>query len=382
MKKIVCSGLTLAATIFALAGCTPGAATPAATPAPTATVQAKPAQDNKWDQLVAEARKEGKVVIYTAGPNDIRPALSEPFKKRYGIELEFVFGRGAELMAKIQNERRANLFLTDVGMLGLATYTTLAKQENITLPIQPLLVLPEVLDPKQYYGGKLPALDKEGNAFAVALFAMPAYIYNTDVVKPADVPALVELASAKWKDKIVLGDPTIPGMGNDWYATTMLVNLGPDKGRQFMKSLAPNIAVATRDHRQLTEWVARAKYSIGIGASPSVPPEFIQNGAPVNFLDLKEARPIATGWGLVNLLKNAPHPKAAQVFVNWLYTLEGTAAFIQGSNYPTARLGASTASILPVMIPRQGDAMTSDEYENAKPNLIKMAAEDFAAVLK
>ncbi|MBI4329715.1 MAG: extracellular solute-binding protein [Chloroflexi bacterium] len=357
---------------------------PAPPPAPAAQDKARPAPAaaEKWDQLVSEAKKEGKVVIYTAGPNEVKAALSEAFKNKYGIELEFVSGRGAELAAKIENERRAGLYLVDVGLIGLATYSTMLKPKNVTLPVLPLLLLPEVLDPKQWYGGKLPVLDQPGHAFAVALFAMPAYTYNTELVNPQEIGSALDLSSPKWKGKIVLGDPTIPGMGNDWYVTNLMYNLGMTKGREFMKSLAANVAAVTRDHRQLTEWVARGKYFIGIGASPSVPPEFIQSGAPIKFLDLKEARPIATGWGLLNVFQNAPHPRALQLFANWLLTREGLSAFSRGSNYPTARLDVPTESILPVMIPREGDKLTSDEYENAKLELMKAAAEDFAAAMK
>jgi hypothetical protein len=49
-----------------------------------------------WDETLAAARKEGKVVV--AGPPDtqVRQALPAAFEARYGIKMEYITGRGSD----------------------------------------------------------------------------------------------------------------------------------------------------------------------------------------------------------------------------------------------------------------------------------------------
>src|SRR3990172_433118 len=60
----------------------------------------------EWDKLVAEAKKEGKVVIYASTIGGAREALTRAFRQKYGISLDIVMGRGAEIVAQIESERR------------------------------------------------------------------------------------------------------------------------------------------------------------------------------------------------------------------------------------------------------------------------------------
>ncbi|MBI4334121.1 MAG: extracellular solute-binding protein [Chloroflexi bacterium] len=362
------------------------AVAPSTISAPPGKAEARPQGEEKWDKLVTEAKKEERVVIYgSPNPPDFRTALGAAFKKRYGLDLEWVIGRGAEIVPRIEAERRAGLYLPDVGILGSTTYFNNVEPLDITIPVAPLLMLPEVTDLKMWPDGKLPLLDGPGHSFPLSMFSMPTIIINTDLVKPEEIQSTAALINPKWKGKMVMDDPTISGNGNQWYVFTLNYILGMDKGREFMKTLVRDnyITALTRDHRTLTEWVSRGKYSIGLGVSPAVPPEFMKAGAPIQFIDLKEPRPMSTGWGLLNVFKNAPHPKAAQVFANWMLTREGLSIFVQGSNYPSPRLDVPKESILPIMIPRPGDILTgTKEYEALKARMMKTAVEDFASLVK
>src|SRR3972149_700446 len=69
----------------------------------------------KWETTLANAKKEGKVSVYTNWAAKTRTLLSQEFKKEYGIEVEFSpFTRGADLLSKYQAEKRAGLHVADV----------------------------------------------------------------------------------------------------------------------------------------------------------------------------------------------------------------------------------------------------------------------------
>lgn len=242
-----------------------------------------------WDELVKAAQKEGTVTIYGA---DIGPAirpLTEAFQKRYGIKLEFVYGRPAEVQAKLEAERRGGLYLADVGHLGETSALMDVKPLGFTSPLSDLLVLPEVRDPKKWIGGQLPYLDKDQHAF---LFMASAFVHaavNSDTIKDSDLSSYMDLLNPKWKGKIVFSDPTISGGAPNQLAA-LFKAWGRDKGVQFLTQLVAQEPVLTRDQRQLMEWVARAKYPIALGHSVVSFGEFKRLGAPVKLLSFKEPR--------------------------------------------------------------------------------------------
>jgi ABC-type Fe3+ transport system substrate-binding protein len=57
---------------------------------------------------------------------------------------------------------------------------------------------------------------------------------------------------------------------------------------------------------------------------------------------LKEGYYAASGSGNVVLLKNAPHPNATKVFVNWLLSKQGQTAITKALGQPTRRFDVDT----------------------------------------
>src|ERR1035437_9849927 len=73
----------------------------------------------EWNRVIEAARKEGKLVIYASTIGDARMAISKAFTDKYGISIEFVQGRGAELVQRLSTERSAWIYQVDVGFQGL-----------------------------------------------------------------------------------------------------------------------------------------------------------------------------------------------------------------------------------------------------------------------
>src|SRR6478672_6652739 len=77
-----------------------------------------------WDETLAAAKKEGKVVV--AGPPDtkVRQSLPAAFEARYGIKMEYITGRGSDQSTKIQREREAGIYTVDAILAGSQTMFT------------------------------------------------------------------------------------------------------------------------------------------------------------------------------------------------------------------------------------------------------------------
>src|SRR5947208_1613684 len=129
----------------------------------------------QWEKTVAAAKKEGELSIYLNAPAPVRPALTKAFDEKFGIKLYVVTGTGPELSAKIVSEYTAGLHEVDISFQGCSTLIKLIGTHGFLAPIEPLLILPEVRDPKVWFGGKL-SYDKGGTAFRFVNHSLPPLI--------------------------------------------------------------------------------------------------------------------------------------------------------------------------------------------------------------
>ena len=107
----------------------------------------------EWDKTVEAAKKEGKVVAGIPASAELRKALDETFSRRYpDIDIELAAGRGPANASKIAAEHAAGVRYFDLLISGSLTPLHLLNAA-ILEPIEPLLILPEVKDPKRWYGG-------------------------------------------------------------------------------------------------------------------------------------------------------------------------------------------------------------------------------------
>ncbi len=155
MNMQKCFGVFLGILILLVPGCAPQptpSLPPAQTPTEPPTLAAtKAAWQQEWDRTLATAKGEGKLVVYSTGGAEVKGALGQAFKDKFGIDVEWVVGRGVELFEKLSTERRAGLYLGDVYLGGSTQPATLMKPAGMLAPIKPLFLLPEVLDTKAFF---------------------------------------------------------------------------------------------------------------------------------------------------------------------------------------------------------------------------------------
>src|SRR5262249_21287110 len=134
-----------------------------------------------------------------------------------------------------------------------------------------------------------------------------------------------DLLNPKWKGKIIAADPTVSGAGsND--AARLYAQFGEDYLKKFYVGQQPMIM---RDRRQITDAVAHASYPIAFGASSEDLDRLIKEGCRLRPVDALSDLPASTssGVGMVALLKDAPHPNAARLFINWIASKDGLEVF-------------------------------------------------------
>ena len=181
---------------------------------------------NMMLRALAESRERQARLVTDAG-HELRTPLTSLRTKvniymyRYGKVLDvfrtdhpdiqpfLLTGTGAQITTKILSERRAGRYLADVIGLGSSNYRILHQQAKMLDPIQPALMLPEVLDASRWYGGKHRYLDPDGKyVFAYLANASSGQLYyNTALVNPKEFTSYYDLFKPRWKGKITALDP-------------------------------------------------------------------------------------------------------------------------------------------------------------------------------
>ncbi|HXG49785.1 MAG TPA: extracellular solute-binding protein [candidate division Zixibacteria bacterium] len=293
----------------------------------------------RWDKIVEAAKKEGKVVVSVPTSAELRKQVESGFRSRHpGIELELNAARGSANIHKILEEHKAGARTIDLHVGGTTSIITGLLANQILEPIPPALVLPEVSDEKKWWGGHIWADSAKKHIYTFTAYMTETIWYNTTLVKPEEIVSWDSLLDPKWKGKIAILDPRTPGSGESTFSFLWRV-----KGEPFLTKLAAQEMMVGRNLRQLAEAVARGKCALSVGVSYYTYLPFIKAGLPVTSVaSVKEGYYASSGSGNVALLKNAPHPNAARVFVNWLLSKDGQTIFTKALGQPTRRLDVDT----------------------------------------
>lgn len=367
---------------------TPATTEPA--PSPPQAAQKPLSSDSweaRWEKTLQAARKEGRVVVYggsTAGALKLQAV--EPFRKKFGIELEALTMSGSEIRAKIRGERNAGLFVTDVYASGITGIYDILKPMGAADPLETVLMLPEVLDRNAWFGGKLPWGDDDHRAFYWGGYPDPSVAINTSIVQPGEIKSYGDLLDPKWKGKIVLNDPMV-GSGSAFYSfTAMLYNKIVDQ--DFFNQLVKNQDVTMlRDQQLQITWLARGRSPVAFWASTGRFEEYQKAGAPIAWLVTKEGLHLSAGGTGISLLSKAPHPNAAIIFINWLLSKEGQTLIQNATGKHSMRVDVPTDKIDPSHVRQPGINYFLDPYNNEKFALqeadryLELAKQTFSSLL-
>jgi iron(III) transport system substrate-binding protein len=306
-------------------------------------------RQSQWEATLESAKKEGKVNIYMYRYGKVLDAFRNDYPE---IRPYVLTGTGAQITTKILAERRAGKYLADVIGLGSSNYRILHQQAKILDPIQPALMLPEVLDVSRWYGGKHRYLDPESRfVFGYLANASSGQLYyNTGLVNPKEFTSYYDLFKPQWNGKIVALDPR---PRTDIGTTMQFFYHHPELGPSFIRQLFGNKDITfSRDSRQMIDWLGQGRFAICFGCSGALKAK--NQGLPVEIFDTsawKEGASFSVSGGTLSLPSQAPHPNAAKVFINWYLSRKGQMALqkLADPDEPpnSARIDISKDDVLP-----------------------------------
>lgn len=254
-----------------------------------------------WNTIVANAKKEGTVVVYSNLVGDpTLKAIVAQFTKIYGIKVDVLEGRATEIRERTRTEQAAGRFLGDVTFTTNGQGELIAREDKSYVNHAPT---PNVKALKPQF--------KHDGLFAPVMNIAYGILINTNMVKPGEEPqSWADLADAKWKGKILSDDTRAIGGGYLMFFATLNAS---SLGKSFHEKLAQNDLVFNRAMRDNTRRVGRGEYPIYI---PFIYTDIINlKGLPVKSIIPKEGSPYVTYGHVVN--RNAPHPNAALVYIDY-----------------------------------------------------------------
>ena len=347
----------------------------------SASLSLAQSKSGEWDKIVEAAKKEGKVVASIPPTPELRKLMEIAFSRRYGIATEFVPARGGAVVQRIVSEAKAGVQYFDLHIGGTESVITAILPENILDPIDPYLILPEVRDPKYWWGGHIYIDNAKKYIYNFVAYQTVSLWSDSNQYKPSEFKSFDDLLHPKLIGKIGISDPRTPGSGSSMWSYMHYI-----KGEEYLRKLVAQKLFVTRDLRLLAENLARGKIAVtsGIGYSEFQP--FIKVNLPVVPLPVpKEGLYVSGGYGHLTVLKNLPHPNATKVFVNWLLSRDGQEVFARGMGVGSRRLEIETKWLRDYGVIAAKDFLPPEQfgkYENQSEEKIKNIREPAAAVAR
>ncbi|MDN5248432.1 MAG: extracellular solute-binding protein [Wolbachia endosymbiont of Tyrophagus putrescentiae] len=165
------------------------------------------------------------VNVYSSRKEELVRTLFEEFTKSTGIKVRYIIDDYSQLLSRIETGGGADVFLT-----ADAVNLILAKKRGLLSPVDS-----EILN------SAIPIRFKDSENYWFGLTKRTRIlVYNKELVNPKDLSTYEDLASEKWKGKILVRSSTSPY--NRSLIAFMVANNGFEKTKEWAKGIVNNMA--------------------------------------------------------------------------------------------------------------------------------------------
>ena len=303
--------LVLAAASAAMAcGAAPALAQPV-----DAAALARTLSPEREQILLAGARKEGEVSIYTSLTSEEVIGLSAAFEKKYGVKVRAWRASSEKILQRTLTEARASRFEVDLVETNGPELEALYR-ERLLLPLATPHagdLLPQALRPHGHWVGT-----------RVNMFV---HAYNTQLVKKEGLPSsYADLTHPRWKGRL-----GIESEDEDWFAM-VIKGLGEEAGLKTFREIARVNGFSVRKgHTLLAGLVASGEVPLALTTYSHGVDKLKAKGAPVEWFALAPAVGRANGEAIP---RGVARPHAAVLFMDFLLGPEGQGILAQGGYVP------------------------------------------------
>lgn len=270
------------------------------------------------DARVDKAREEQRIVIYGSTQLDHVNPVIERFKRKYPfLSVNYTRLASERLLSRILTESRAGAQVPDLLISTGGNLLTITEKGLLTRYNSP-----------ERKGINDNHKDKDG--YWTGLYAnLEFWGYNKKLVSAKDIPRSREdLLDPRWKGKIGLDSGSA---GTVRYMIDLHV-LGQEKGRAFMQRLAKQDIQLRRGPSLIAELLAAGEFAV-VPIRDNTAYELMTAGAPIDWFAFEPVIPQPSTP--IGITKAAPHPNAAQLFVDFVLSFEGQEILKSVGRYST-----------------------------------------------
>jgi len=264
-----------------------------------------------YEQLIAGAKKEGRLVVYASATAPQLQMYFAAFNKKYPfIKTEFFRTGKQALLSKVLLEEQAKQRIADVIHTSVIETNIMKKRGALSkyVPIE---------------AAAYPAQYKDSDGLWTSAYASGTLLgFNSRQVNRPEAPKNYEdLLNPRWKNDIAIDSNKI-----EWFA--MLLKL---KGQAFMEKLAAQQPTVRSGNTLVLQLLAAGEFPISAGVYEYSVEDLKMRGAPVDWIGLE---PVITYTVAVSLPAQPPHPFSAKLFTEWLLSKEGQEVINQYGRVP------------------------------------------------
>jgi iron(III) transport system substrate-binding protein len=271
---------------------------------------------DRAEKVLAAAKKEGTLTLYTSIAEKDIPPLITAFEKKYGIKVKIWRAGSDKVLQRTLTETSGKRYEVDA--------------IHISAPELEALHLEKVLQPvsnpafKELLPGTVPA-HREWVATLLTVFVQA---YNTNQLKKDDLPkSYQDLLNPKWKGKLGIETEDF-----DWFAA-VVTDMGEAKGMKLFRDIVATNGISVRKgHSLLNNMVAAGEVPLALTVYNYMPEASKKRGAPIDWFALEPAIARANGIGIA---RRAPHANAALLFYDYMLSTEAQKILASMDYVPT-----------------------------------------------
>ena len=256
-------------------------------------------------ELIEAAKKEGKVVWYTATDVQVAEKAARAFEEKYpGVKVQVERSGSERVFQRINQEYGSKIHNADVIETSDAVHFNLFKKQGWLQPAVPADVAKHW--PKE-------VRDADGQ-FAPYRLHLSVIAYNTKQVKPEDAPkSHKDLLDPKWRGRIVKAHPG--------YSGTIMTGthaLSEALGWDYFEKLGKQRVMQVQSSTEPPKKLAQGERSVMADGNEYNVFVLKEDGVPIEPVYATEGSPAAIGNAAI--LKNAPNPNAAKLLYAWMFS--------------------------------------------------------------
>ena len=255
---------------------------------------------DRMERILAAAKKEGRLTMYTTFAEKDQPTLVKPFEAKYGVKVNIWRAGTDKVLQRTLAEAAARKYDVDLIHFGSPEMEALSREkilQSVNSPVH-----------KDLQPGSVPA----HREWAATLLSVWVQVYNTQLIRKEDLPRTYkDLLDPRWKGKL-----GIEAKNQDWFASVVDVMGGGEKGLKFFRDLVAQNGISARTgHTLLNNMVIAGEVPLALTVYNYMPEQAKKKGAPIDWFALE---PAVARSNAIGVARRAPHPNAALLFYEYM----------------------------------------------------------------